>query len=121
VRARHKYSIRRPRALLFSYRSQVIHHGDESGVPGSHVTASALAEDVAKERERLDLFIDLIWVGIISNLSEVYSSIAFRAENPNAGEAFVRIPSLLIVLDHFPAEASLSTSGQLERRVMIQH
>jgi hypothetical protein len=93
TRARHKYTIRRPRALQFSYRSQVIHAGDERvgrAAASNHSHAgSHLPEDVAKERERLDLFVDLIWVGIIGNLSEVFSSIAFRRNDPNAALAMV--------------------------------
>ena len=87
-RARHKYTIRRPRALQYSYRRKVITPGDEHGVlaPNEHGHAeksdisSHLPEAVAKQRERLDLFIDLIWVGIIGNLSEVFSTFSFSPE-----------------------------------------
>jgi hypothetical protein len=101
TRARHKYTIRRPRALQFSYRSQVIHasHDDRllagaSSIPSSSAShkssiSSHLPEDIAKERERLDLFVDLIWVGIIGNLSEVFSSLAFRREKPDAALGMV--------------------------------
>ncbi|KIX96841.1 uncharacterized protein Z520_07561 [Fonsecaea multimorphosa CBS 102226] len=92
IRARHRYTIRRPRALQFSYRSQVIHAGDERGLHETNSRSSIsshLPEDIAKERERLDLFIDLIWVGIIGNLSEVFSSLGFRAEDPNLGIAIL--------------------------------
>lgn len=92
TRARHMYTVRRPRALQFLYRSQVVHAGDHNGAPVSlhHSNISShLPEDIAKERERLDLFVDLIWVGIIGNLSEVYSSLAFRPEQPNAALAFL--------------------------------
>ncbi|KIW76064.1 hypothetical protein Z517_10809 [Fonsecaea pedrosoi CBS 271.37] len=101
VRARHRYTFRRPRALQFLYRSQVVHAGDERGLPES-VTRSSISshlpEDVAKERERLDLFIDLIWVGIISNLSEVFSSLAFRPKDPHIG-----IASLVFILVFMPS------------------
>lgn len=45
-------------------------------------------ESIAKNRERLDLFIDLIWVGIIGNLSEVYSDLYFRPDG-NHGQAIL--------------------------------
>ncbi|KIW27391.1 uncharacterized protein PV07_07132 [Cladophialophora immunda] len=101
IRARHRYTIRRPRALQFSYRSQVVHAGDERGAPEStnrSSISSHLPEDIAKERERLDLFIDLIWVGIIGNLSEVFSSLGFRPEDPDIG-----IASLVFVLVFLPS------------------
>ena len=43
-------------------------------------------EGISKHRERLDLFIDLIWVGIIGNLSEVFSALYF-VEGSNPGHA----------------------------------
>jgi hypothetical protein len=43
-------------------------------------------EGISKHRERLDLFIDLIWVGIIGNLSEVFSTLYFEPGS-NAGHA----------------------------------
>ncbi|KIW97314.1 uncharacterized protein Z519_02706 [Cladophialophora bantiana CBS 173.52] len=98
--SRHRYTIRRPRALQFSYRSQVVHAGDERGVPepsNRSSISSHLPEDIAKERERLDLFIDLIWVGIIGNLSEVFSSLGFRPEDPDLGIATTLITNALIL------------------------
>ena len=41
-----------------------------------------------ERRERLDLCIDLIWVGIISNLSEVFSEWYFSTDPGHLGEAF---------------------------------
>ncbi|EXJ72378.1 uncharacterized protein A1O5_04882 [Cladophialophora psammophila CBS 110553] len=101
MRARHRYAIRRPRALQFSYRSQVVHAGDERGVPepsNRSSISSHLPEDIAKERERLDLFIDLIWVGIIGNLSEVFSSLGFRPGDPGLG-----IATLVVILVFLPS------------------
>ncbi|OAP61237.1 hypothetical protein AYL99_03438 [Fonsecaea erecta] len=101
VRARHRYTIRRPRALQFSYRRQVVHAGDERGAresAGRSSISSHLPEDIAKERERLDLFIDLIWVGIIGNLSEVFSSLGFRPEDPDLGLA-----ALVFILVFLPS------------------
>jgi hypothetical protein len=43
-------------------------------------------EGISKHRERLDLFIDLIWVGIIGNLSEVFSAMYFH-DDSSAGNA----------------------------------
>jgi low temperature requirement protein LtrA len=111
---RHNYVISRPRALQYSYRSKLISTGDEAGAnPGlltNERTPDGIAEpnaltpraprareDIEKHRERLDLFIDLIWVGIISNLSEAFSYFFYEAGN-NAGEA-----TLLFILLFLPS------------------
>lgn len=90
---RHQYLFRRPRALQYSYQSRVISVGDEAGaiaVPKSTAVDGKETprlihyspEGISRHRERLDLFIDLIWVGIIGNLSEVFSSMYFQDGNP---------------------------------------
>ena len=95
-RAGHKYTIRRPRALQYTYHSKIVIADDEAEVlspSNSHGRveesniSSHLPEAVAKSRERLDLFVDLIWVGIIGNLSEVFSSLNFGSEDSRPGVA----------------------------------
>lgn len=100
-RARHKYTIRRPRALQYSFKQQfvtaVVEEPESSGhgEHGKHARAekseisSHLPEAVARQRERQDLFIDLIWVGIIGNLSEVFSSLNFSEGSSSPGMAFL--------------------------------
>lgn len=86
-RPRHQYMISRPRALQYTYRSQIYtSEGNLTSLSGDEVAKEA---GIDKARERLDLFIDLIWVGIISNLSEVFSSDAFNSKNPDASKAFL--------------------------------
>ena len=118
-----KYFLRRPRALQYRYREQVIAAADEAGgalppvlgitdhevekgqvpehrVPEHHHEDHHHDEhhaehhhhhhepiSIKERRERLDLFIDLIWVGIISNLSEVFSGWFFSPNQGQWGEA----------------------------------
>jgi low temperature requirement protein LtrA len=88
----HHYFFERPRALQYTYLGERISYGEDAA-PISHEISSAsdlkyTAEGVAKARERIDLFIDLVWVGIISNLSEVFSEVYF-APHQSAGKAFL--------------------------------
>lgn len=91
----HKYLIQRPRALQYTYHGHIVTAGDEeqafavSQSLSRHTSSESegmlpIKEHeflgVEKLRERLDLFIDLIWVGIITNLSEVFSSYYFDPE-----------------------------------------
>ncbi|TID24910.1 60S ribosomal protein [Venturia nashicola] len=93
---RHQYLFRRPRALQYSYQSQAISVGDEAGTIAVPRAAAVDGEEIqrimhyspegiSKHRERLDLFIDLIWVGIVGNLSKVFSSLYFQ--EGSAGKA----------------------------------
>lgn len=85
--------IQRPRALQYTYKARRIEYGDDAA-PISHERSHTselvkyTAEGVSKARERVDLFIDLVWVGIISNISEVFSSIYFEGKG-EAGLAFL--------------------------------
>lgn len=100
---RRRYVIHRPRALQFKYQKTVIHAadvlgevGDSEEKPELHVESHGsgggssrsrrIPESIDRQRERLDLFIDLIWVGVIGNMSEVFSSLLF-SENSSAGLA----------------------------------
>lgn len=53
---------------------------------------------MARQRERQDLFVDLIWVGIIGNLSEVFSYLNFSKDESRPGTA-----TLVFVLVFLPS------------------
>lgn len=112
TRPARKYVVARPRALQYTYQSKVLKVGEEEEVGGNHITLVStgksqsgsvehhvprIHDSIEKQRERMDLFIDLIWVGIISNVSELYSSEAFKPTESSPGQAF-----LLFVLVFFP-------------------
>ena len=110
-----KYFLRRPRALQYRYRRRVIAVNEDAHEPLPESFGKSESSDqnehheethdhqdqhplhrhhhhhepvsIRERRERLDLFIDLIWVGIISNLSEVYSEWYFTTESGHVGEA----------------------------------
>lgn len=105
-RPRHRYIFRRPRALQYTYQDHVVRVGEEEtaqeldqilsasqDTPTESATQNAgsstqhLHNAIEKQREHLDLFIDLIWVGIISNISEVYSDELFNEEESRPGRA----------------------------------
>ncbi len=93
---KHAYMIRRPRALLF-YNPSI--SGSSTPVEGKSLSrepsrmsreSSKISsgsgdsereerstDDAIKQFERVDLFIDLIWVGIIANLSRSFDEQAF--------------------------------------------
>ncbi|KAI9721905.1 MAG: hypothetical protein M1828_005000 [Chrysothrix sp. TS-e1954] len=94
----HKFYIRRPRALQYFYQGELIEAGDASRVddlseapsrkasrsvsqnstaPEEEESEARSTETVNKQRERLELFIDLLFVGIISNISEHFFDQAF--------------------------------------------
>ena len=96
------YFFQRPRALQYTYRGERIVYGEDAApiqheISGASADIRYTAEGVAKARERVDLFIDLVWVGIISNLSEVFSAVYYEESN-EAGEAF-----LLFIVTFLPA------------------
>ena len=112
TRPSRKYVVGRPRALQYSYQSKVLKAGEEEAVGGNHITLVStgksqsdsvehhvprIHDSIEKQRDRMDLFIDLIWVGIISNVSELYSSEAFKPNKSTPGGAF-----LLFMLVFFP-------------------
>lgn len=77
----HHYIIQRPRALQYKYKSKRVDIGEEGGLTpqlSTSIDVKYTIEGIAKSRERIDLFIDLVWVGIISNLSEVFSKVYFQ-------------------------------------------
>ncbi|KAF1985367.1 hypothetical protein K402DRAFT_394710 [Aulographum hederae CBS 113979] len=93
----HKYLIRRPRPLQVHHDGRTIEIGDTGrlqlgaeerrevaqnhGLSGVEFEGKGLqgrsTESLVLQRDRLDLFVDLIWVGIISNISEHYYSKVF--------------------------------------------
>lgn len=104
----HKYFIRRPRALQFSYKGRLVEAGEfehpsvedlEQRNVASRITSEASksshdsgsedtseeersTDDIERQRERLDLFVDLLWVGIISNISEHFFNQVFSGASP---------------------------------------
>jgi hypothetical protein len=97
----HHYFFQRPRALQYTYRGERINYGEDAAPIQHEISGTSsiryTAEGVAKARERVDLFIDLVWVGIISNLSEVYAEVYFTSQE-QTGKAF-----LLFMLVFLPA------------------
>lgn len=91
---RHNQIFKRPRALLY----QTVHDGKEKDADGSEPpsrTSSRDArdseerstDDVPKQLRRIDLFVDLVWVGIIANLSGTYGEQAFTNSGVDSGLA----------------------------------
>lgn len=99
----HHYIFQRPRALQYTFKGEKIAYGGDAAPIAHQTSHSSLdvkytAEGIAKARERLDLFIDLVWVGIISNLSEVFS-ISYFSTDHTAGVAFITF--ILVFLPAF--------------------
>ncbi|KAI9858344.1 MAG: hypothetical protein M1824_004365 [Vezdaea acicularis] len=102
----HKYMIRRPRALQYTLHGRLIrlasntpseHGSSHGGGGGGSDTSLRSTDNAATQRARLDLFIDLIWVGIIGNIAEHYSTQAFDAESKvSAGHALLEYLVLLL-------------------------
>jgi hypothetical protein len=105
-RPRHRYIFRRPRALQYTYQSRVLRVGEEEtarelnavlsptstekrGPHISHHHENNLHHAIEKHREHLDLFIDLIWVGIIGHISEVFAQEIFKPGGANPRLAFL--------------------------------
>ncbi|KAI9893596.1 MAG: hypothetical protein M1814_006392 [Vezdaea aestivalis] len=82
----HKYIIRKPRALQYIYNGKLVKLSSkmdqvDPSTPGYVEGANLRSTDsAASQRGRLDLFVDLIWVGVIGNLAENYSRLAFESE-----------------------------------------
>lgn len=78
---RHNKLFRRPRALLY----HPVHHPRKPKENHSEAVSSNDARDsegrssdnISKQLRRIDLFVDLIWVGIVANLSGTFGEQAF--------------------------------------------
>lgn len=80
--------------MQYTYKHKYVRHGDH----GKGDTESPLAyEELTRHRERLDLFIDLIWVGIITNLSEVYSQLFFEPASEDGGTPAAAVGLFILV------------------------
>jgi hypothetical protein len=75
---------RRPRALHY----HPVHHGEEKGADDSETPSRTNSRDARDSEERstdnlpkqlgrIDLFVDLVWVGIVANLSGTFGKQAF--------------------------------------------
>lgn len=95
-RPRHMYIISRPKVIQYAYKGQIVQSERTSHSNEEDNSVEGIDEATARSRERLDLFIDLIWVGIIGNISEAFSTKAFASEDGSAVDAFVLI--LLVFL-----------------------
>lgn len=105
---RHSHIFRRPEAMQYynpgqgevdpnkpeplSRRSSS--DDDSSGIGMDREERST--DDVAKQLLRVDLFVDLIWVGIIANLSGNFGDQAFSAGGLDSAEAFGEFMLLFI-------------------------
>jgi len=89
----HAQLIKRPRALHFHSIGD-----EEEKTPASHVTSNTTSndaeepeqensEDIPRLLARIDLFVDLIWVGIIANLSETFAQQAFTENGVSTSTA----------------------------------
>ncbi len=56
------------------------------------------SDNIPKVRSRLDLFVDLIWVGIIANLSGNFGDQAFSDSGVSIGIALVEFALLFITI-----------------------
>lgn len=86
-RRRRLYIFSRPKVLQYTYKGQVIRAGVTSDLSDGDHTVQDIDEDLARSRDRLDLFIDLIWVGIVGNISEAFSSAAYGTREGRVSES----------------------------------
>jgi low temperature requirement protein LtrA len=64
----------------------------------AHEGEERSTHNVAKQRSRLDLFVDLIWVGIIANLSATFGDQSFSDSGIGIGWAYMEFMLLFIVI-----------------------
>jgi low temperature requirement protein LtrA len=107
---RHAQVVRRPRALHYknldddspispaTTRSRSSTVSSRTSANTEEDTEERSTDDLPKQRSRLDLFVDLIWVGIIANLSENFGKQAYEASNVSTGIATAEFILLFIVI-----------------------
>jgi low temperature requirement protein LtrA len=88
---RHAHIIRRPHAMQHFHQEQ---RPKERKLVRSDSASSGEGEqrptdNILTQLTRLDLFIDLIWVGIVANLSATFSEQAFTESGVSSGKAFL--------------------------------
>lgn len=116
--SRHAYIFKRPRALHYK---RIDETSDNIPLPQRRLTrlpstssSSSNAEkderstdDLLKQISRLDLFVDLVWVGIIANLSRTFSTQAFTESGTGIGPALLEFLLLFVpiwrIWDHLRA------------------
>ncbi|KAH6668738.1 bacterial low temperature requirement A protein-domain-containing protein [Halenospora varia] len=97
-------------------------HGSEGG-EGNSEGEKRSSDDIIKQLSRLDLFVDLVWVGIIANLSATYSKQAFFEVGIEPGLALLEFILLFIpiwrIWDHLRAYyIDFYTDDILQRMLM---
>jgi hypothetical protein len=91
---RHNKIFRRPRALLY----HPVHHNEEKATNVSETPSRTNTRDardseerstdnLPKQLARIDLFVDLVWVGIIANLAGTFGKQAFTDSGVSIGTA----------------------------------
>ncbi|KUJ19158.1 uncharacterized protein LY89DRAFT_683088 [Mollisia scopiformis] len=94
---KHAHIIRRPHALQHFHQE----HRPKERLVRSDSASSGEGEQRATDNflvqlTRLDLFIDLIWVGIVANISATFSEQAFTDSGVSQGTAFLEYMLLFI-------------------------
>jgi low temperature requirement protein LtrA len=102
---RHAHLLKRPRAWQYKSIDQVgsRENSIEKAVPyfqpparGYNDGEERSTDNLAKQLSRLGLFIDLIWVGIVANLSLTFSNQAFKESGVSARESILEFILLFI-------------------------
>ena len=88
-RPRRRYIISRPKVRQYAYKGQIIRTTSTNDPGDGDQSAEDAEDDTTQSRERLDMFIDLIWVGIVGNIAEAFSSRAFGDHEDRVSEAFL--------------------------------
>ncbi|CZR61497.1 uncharacterized protein PAC_11394 [Phialocephala subalpina] len=88
---RHAHIIRRPHAMQHFHQQEKPKQRRlfRSNSAGSDEKEERSTDNVLIQLARLDLFIDLIWVGIVANLSATFSAQAFSDSGVDQGTAFL--------------------------------
>jgi low temperature requirement protein LtrA len=108
----HSYLFRRPRALHYKRldddspatpltsrsRTSTVSSASKTSNNTEDDTTERSTDDITKQRSRLDLFVDLIWVGIIANLSENFGAQAYEESGVGIGIATAEFILLFIVI-----------------------
>lgn len=106
----HAQVFRRPRALQYrsldddspispvTTRSRTSTVSSRAGTNTDDETEERSTDNLAKQRGRLDLFVDLIWVGIIANISDNFGKQAFEVDEVGLGSATAAFILLFIVI-----------------------
>jgi low temperature requirement protein LtrA len=99
--SRHAHLIKRPRAWQYSNPDAgvlALHESLEKRT--SHDTEGdreeRSTENIPKQLSRLELFVDLIWVGIIANISTTYGETAFSESGVGIGVAVLEFLLLFV-------------------------